>query len=313
MKKNFSLFLNKKFFLALNGSTFFFKQINLFLNLFILVFQLNFLNIVPYHYFNDILYVKWPYYLGSSVFLLLCIFLFSFKQFSICTYLIFVLLIMLVFLLVGWFYDIIIESYMYGKYTVKLRQAINYGFILFLMSEIFLFFGFFWEYFDRIYDPIMLTGNTSLPDGTESMYKSIKPIFATFLLVASGFLVNQSLLTISKDWYETVSYFVGSIILGGLFLYIQYMEYTTLLYIIYENIFSSIFYMLTGFHGFHVVIGLFFLIIQLNRVYKCQFNRIRIQGIILADAYWHFVDYIWVFLYLSVYILTWSIMYRYTV
>jgi len=271
----------------------------------------NYMNIRPVHYFNDILYTSWPFYIGFSIFFFLFFFVLSLKQIDIAYYFIFISLFSFLCMLAGWFKDMIVESVIYGKYSRKLRQALNYGFILFLVSEIFLFVGFFWGYFDRIFDPVVLSGNNSLPFGIEPLYKNIKPIFATFLLVCSGFLINLSYISIKYSWMRALQFSYGSIILGGLFLFIQYMEYTTLLFTINDNVFCSSFYMLTGFHGFHVIVGLIFLLIQQERLYICEFTRQRQQGFVLGVMYWHFVDYIWIFLFISVYVLNWALTYYY--
>jgi cytochrome c oxidase subunit 3 len=271
----------------------------------------NFMGIRPLHYFNDILYTIWPFYIGWSVFFFLFFFLMILKQFVLGYYFILISFFSLLWMLGGRFYDMIIESFVYGKYSRKLRQAINYGFLLFLVSEAFLFSGFFWGYFDRVFDPVIFTGDNSLPFGIEPLYKNIKPIFATFLSVCSGFLVNLSYISIKYSWMRALQFSYIGIILGGLSLFIQYMEYTSLLFTINDNVFCSSFYMLTGFHGFHVIVGLIFLLIQQERLYLCQFNREKQQGFILAVIYWHFVDYIWIFLFFSVYVLNWSLTYYY--
>jgi heme/copper-type cytochrome/quinol oxidase subunit 3 len=300
---------NKK--ININIKPFFVKRYNDIMLLLHVRGSNNFLSIRPLHYFNDILYTAWPFYIGWSVFFFLFFFLMLMKQIAIAYYLILISFFSLLWMLGGWFYDMIIESFVYGKYSRKLRQAINYGFLLFLVSEAFLFFGFFWGYFDRVFDSVVHTGNSSLPFGIEPLYKNIKPIFATFLLVRSGFLINLSYVSIKYSWMRALQFSYGSIVLGGIFLFIQYMEYSSLLFTINDNVFCSVFYMLTGFHGFHVIVGLIFLLIQQERLHLCQFNRERQQGFVLGVIYWHFVDYIWIFLFISVYVLNWSLTYYY--
>lgn len=271
----------------------------------------NYLNIRPLHYFNDIAYTPWPYYIGLGVFFFLLSFIMGFKQLELHGVIMLISFVSLVLTILGWFGDMFIESVVYGKYNRKIRQALNYGFILFLVSEVFLFMGFFWGYFDRLFDPVLWTGGNSLPYGIEPLYKSIKPIFATFLLICSGFFVNLSYVSIKYSWVKAMNYSSVGIILGGLFLYIQFIEYSTLLFTIEDSVFSSSFYMLTGFHGFHVIVGLLFLLIEQERLYNCHFNREKQQGYFMAVMYWHFVDYIWIFLFLSLYITNWSITYYY--
>jgi len=132
---------NKK--ININIKPFFVKRYNDIMLLLHVRGSNNFLSIRPLHYFNDILYTAWPFYIGWSVFFFLFFFLMLMKQIAIAYYLILISFFSLLWMLGGWFYDMIIESFVYGKYSRKLRQAINYGFLLFLVSEAFLFFGFF--------------------------------------------------------------------------------------------------------------------------------------------------------------------------
>lgn len=271
----------------------------------------NFLNIRPVHYFNEIPYTPWPFSISFSLFFVVFGVLLSFKQFEYAYYILYSGLGLTVYFMFGWFNDLSIESIVFGKYNRKVRQSLTYAFILFLCSEIALFGCFFWAYFDRLFDPISVTGGIGLPYGVEPLFKNVKPVFATFLLITSGFFANLSFLSIKYSYFRALNASTASIVLGSLFLYIQYLEYTTLLFTIADSVYCSAFYLLTGFHGAHVIVGLVFLLVQQDRLYKCQFNRERHQGYMFAVFYWHFVDYIWIFLFFSVYVANWSLSYYY--
>lgn len=272
----------------------------------------NFCNVKPTHYFNDIAYTRWPFFLCMATFFVLFYFLMALKRFTIAIPLSFVAFGLLGYYVFCWFSDMILESLIFGRYNRKVRAAISYGFMLFLVSEVFIFSGFFWAYFDRLFDPSVLTGGSSLPYGLEPLFKSFKPIYATLLLVVSGYFANWGIYyTHLGSLVQAYSYAYISVLFGAMFLLVQISEYNSLLFTIADSVYASCFYFLTGFHGIHVTIGLLFLAIQQDRMYRCQFNKTRLQGYRLAVIYWHFVDYIWIFLFLSVYLVNWNYSYYY--
>jgi cytochrome c oxidase subunit 3 len=273
----------------------------------------NFGNIKPRHYANDVLFTRWPFYIALASFLILFYFVMALKQFSYAIPMAFTSLYLLIYYLECWFEDIMLESLIFGKYNRKVRGALAYGFMLFLVSETFIFGGFFWGYFDRLFDSSVLTGGTGLPYGVEPLFLSFKPIYATLLLVVSGYFANWGIYFIHlgrSDYAELYGCF--SVIFGIAFLAIQVSEYSTLSFTIADSVYGSCFYFLTGFHGLHVSIGLLFLIMQVDRIGLRHFNKSRLQGYRLAVIYWHFVDYIWIFLFLSVYVFNWSYSYYYS-
>jgi len=267
----------------------------------------NFCNIKPKHYFFDIPYTRWPLYLCVSIAVFAFYFLLSFKKFAFAMPLALVGLLGIVYFVYCWFSDMVIDSTILGRYNRKVRQSISYGFMLFLVSEIFTFSGFFWGYFDRLFDPSVLTGGTALPYGLEPLFKNMKPVYGTVTLILSGYLANWAVYwTHMGVWtYRTICTDLA-IVTGYLFLGIQFMEYSNLLFTISDSVYGSCFYFLTGFHGLHVIIGLTFLMVQANRMYFCHPNKVRLQGYRLSLIYWHFVDYIWIFLFISVYVINWS-------
>lgn len=272
----------------------------------------NFLNLKPSHYFNDILYTKWPLYISVAVFFMLFYFVMALKRFTIAISLSFVSLGLVLYYVFCWFSDMILESLVFGRYNRKVRAALAYGFMLFLVSEVFIFSGFFWAYFDRLFDPSTLTGGTSLPYGLEPLFKSFKPIYATLVLVVSGYFANWGIYyTHLGSLSDAYWYAYLSVVCGVIFLLVQISEYNSLLFSIADSVYASSFYFLTGFHGLHVTIGLLFLAVQQDRMFRCQFNKARLQGYRLAVIYWHFVDYIWIFLFLAVYVVNWNYSYYY--
>lgn len=270
------------------------------------------------NYFNDIKFTSWPFYLGSCCFVLFFYVIVFLKKFAIMTpfYLLGALLLFL-FFMINWFDDLIYESRMNGRYNRKIRSSLVCGFICFLISEVLLFGGFFWGYFDRFFNPGYILGSFCIPTGTENIDYFRWPLVGTFVLVTSGYFANNSYYFLrSGSLVHCIVFGIGTLVLAVFFLLIQYMEYNGLSLTISDNVFGSYFYLLTGFHGFHVTVGLIFLCEQYSRVmnplythrlwrvYRVNnfYNRDRHLGFAFAIIYWHFVDIIWLFLFFNVYV-----------
>jgi len=272
----------------------------------------NFCNIRPNHYFNDIPFSRWPFFISLAGFFVFFFFGLSLKKFDLALPLFAVSMALLAYYVYGWAYDMILESLVFGRYNRKVRASLLYGFFLFLISEITVFGCFFWAYFDRLFDPTVFAGDCSLPLGMEPLFKTAKPIYATLVLVISGTFANLGLYYIRYGYYDHASATAGfSFVVGTLFLGIQFAEYSHLLFTMGDSVFASSFYLLTGFHGLHVIIGLILLGIASDRVDAYHFSKQRSLGYTIALIYWHFVDYVWIFLFYSVYIVNWNYTYYY--
>lgn len=265
------------------------------------------------HFFNsDLMDTKWPFFISNSLFLGIFYMLLSLKRFDWALQYSLLGFLLMVFFVFMWFREMFLESAIFGKYNRKVRGALTYGFLLFIVSECFFFGGFFWAYFDRFFHPVVYLGNSSLPYGIQSVFESKKSFIATLLLVSSGVFLNYGVyLTRLGSWiYSYILYFIATLE-GVLFLCIQYYEYNkVLLFNITESVYSSSFYLLTGFHGFHVIVGLIFLLTSLSLFhYRYFFSKERTMLLMISVFYWHFVDIIWIFLYLTVYVWNFNLAY----
>jgi heme/copper-type cytochrome/quinol oxidase subunit 3 len=179
--------------------------------------------------------------------------------------------------------------------------------VLFLISEVMLFGGFFWSYFDRVFNPGAIPG-CHLPTGLERIDYWRWPLIGTIVLVTSGYFANHAYYSL-RGGSRSGFYLCGSItlLLGILFLCIQLLEYNGLDIRISDNVYGSFFFLLTGFHGFHVTVGILFLFDQYFRLIGRRrvfaLDRSRHIGVACALIYWHFVDVIWIFLFINVYVL----------
>jgi heme/copper-type cytochrome/quinol oxidase subunit 3 len=259
----------------------------------------------PRHYFNNIEYTKWPFLIGIWVFFFVYYFLLFLNKYLIAEwYLFFFCLIVFIFNMYYWFLDMIIESVFLGRYNRKIRSSIVFGFFLFLVSEIMLFSGFFWTFFDRLFHLNAYTFGVSTFNGLERIQWYNVPLIATIILLSSGYLVNVSYYYLRYGSFHSYLYLVLSILLAFMFLVLQLLEYTELHFTISDSVYSSVFYLLTGFHGVHVLVGTFFLCVSLDRLSDLEYNSNRHLFFGLSIIYWHFVDIIWIFLFIFVYFLS---------
>jgi cytochrome c oxidase subunit 3 len=257
------------------------------------------------HYFNNIEYTKWPFLIALWVFFFIyCLVLFLNKYLIIELPLLFFCFFIFVLNMYYWFYDMLIESFYLGRYNRKIRSSIVFGFFLFLVSEIMLFSGFFWSFFDRIFHITVSTFGTTTLNGIERIQWSNIPLIATLVLVSSGYLVNVSYYYFRFQSYHSIPYILSTIVLAYFFLLLQVQEYIELNFNISDSVYSSLFFLLTGFHGVHVLVGTLFLCVAFDRIYTFQYNSNRHLFLGVALIYWHFVDIIWIFLFIFVYLLT---------
>ena len=202
-----------------------------------------------------------------------------------------------------WFRDILRESFYLGFHTRKVRSGLCLGFLFFLCSEVFLFFSFFWAYLHGALSPDIWLGGSWPPAGITVPSPFTIPLLNTTLLLVSASWLTWAHRSLLMSCYRSCSIGVGlTLFLGLIFISCQLIEYTTLSFTIADSIFGSVFFLGTGFHGLHVVAGIIFLLVGLGRLLAGQFSAHRHLGFTFAIWYWHFVDVIWLFLYVVFYV-----------
>lgn len=189
-----------------------------------------------------------------------------------------------------------------GSHSQNEMRNYVVGFVLFLVSEVLFFFSFFWSYVFMAVNPDVAIGGYWVY--FQSPFNAFGiPLFNTLLLVISGFFATHCIKQIIVDDTDpAVESLLLSIILGGLFLFFQFVEYKTLAFDISTGVFGSLFYILTGFHGSHVVLGLYLLITSFMRLIDDLICYDGYTGVEVSVIYWHFVDVVWLFLFMIVYI-----------
>uniref|UniRef100_UPI0030031824 cytochrome c oxidase subunit III n=1 Tax=Mycetophylax simplex TaxID=341688 RepID=UPI0030031824 len=201
-----------------------------------------------------------------------------------------------------WWKDILRESTYQGNHTFFVFKGMKIGMILFIISEIFFFISFFWAYFHSSLAPSIEIGQLWPPKGIQPFNPFDIPLLNTIILVSSGLTITWSHHSlIMKNFLESKKSLIMTITLGILFSLLQLFEYMNSPFTMADSIYGSTFFIATGFHGIHVIIGTLFLLICLLRLYKLHFSTYHHFGFEAAAWYWHFVDVIWLFLFISIY------------
>lgn len=201
-----------------------------------------------------------------------------------------------------WWRDISREGTFQGLHTLPVTIGLRWGIILFILSEVLFFVSFFWAFFHRRLSPSIELGANWPPSGIIPFNPFQIPLLNSAILLASGVTVTWAHhRLIESNHSQTSQGLFFTIILGVYFTILQAYEYIEAPFTIADSVFGSTFYVATGFHGLHVLIGTTFLIICLIRHLKCHFSINHHFGFEAAAWYWHFVDIVWLFLYVSIY------------
>ena len=211
-------------------------------------------------------------------------------------------LIMVVSSMSFWFRDVIAEGTYLGNHTLSVQKGINMGVGLFVVSEGLFFLAIFWAFFHSALSPNIELGAQWPPMGIESINPFELPLLNTVILLSSGFTVtyaHHSL--IQGNRHGTLYGLVFTVILAIIFTALQAIEYSVSSFTISDGTYGSCFYFGTGFHGLHVIIGTAFLAVGLWRILAYHSTDNHHLGLESGILYWHFVDVVWLFLFISIY------------
>jgi cytochrome c oxidase subunit 3 len=219
-------------------------------------------------------------------------------------------MLVLIYTMAAWWTDVNREAGPGHHHTRVVQLSHRYGMIMFIASEVMFFVAWFWAYFDAsLYatDPVQYARSELLgawpPKGIETFDPWHLPLLNTLILLTSGTTVtwaHHALL--ENDRKGLLQGLTLTIILGVLFSICQAYEYSHAAFGLSGHIYGATFFMATGFHGFHVIIGTIFLAVCLLRAVRGEFTPQRHLGFEFAAWYWHFVDVVWLFLFASIYI-----------
>ena len=233
---------------------------------------------------------------------------------------------LLAFTFVGWWRDVIQESVVRGDHKPVVKLGLRFGMVLFIASEVMFFVAWFWAYFNSAFFPHDVSIGQWPPAGIVTLDPWHFPILNTLILLTSATTVTWAHHAIVHgDRKGAVQGLLLTVCLGLSFTCIQAWEYSHAPFTFGFNgaalapltdpahvslavpgnlgaIYGSTFFMATGFHGFHVIVGTIFLIVCLFRALKGQFTPERHFGFEAAAWYWHFVDVVWLFLFTWIYV-----------
>jgi len=241
--------------------------------------------------------------------------------------------------MLGWWRDVIQESLTGENTSTVIRLGLRYGMILFIASEVMFFAAWFWAFFGAALFPgamdvpltladgspllneegvqaflgndgrAIATGSQWPPQGVTPLNPWHLPLINTLILLLSGTTVTWAHhAVIHGPKRDLINGLRATVFLGVIFTFFQYLEYSEalgegLFKFSGGGIYGASFFMATGFHGLHVLIGTIFLIVCLVRAHKDHFTAERHFGFECAAWYWHFVDVVWLFLFACIYVL----------
>lgn len=209
-----------------------------------------------------------------------------------------------------WWKDVIFEAVTEKAHTPIAQIGLRYGMALFIASEVMFFVAFFWAFFDaslfagqeNMFQRIEYTGGHWPPPQIETISAFDLPLMMTLILLLSGCTVTWAHHAFLDGKQKEAIQALGiTVLLGFSFLCFQVFEYAHATFAFKGGVYPSTFYMATGFHGFHVLVGTIFLFVCWRRAKKGHFTKDSHFGFEAAAWYWHFVDVVWLFLFIAVY------------
>lgn len=223
-----------------------------------------------------------------------------FHNYNISLIIISIFLILITIL--QWWRDIVREGAFLGFHTSNVAKGLRWGIIFFILSEILFFFAFFWAFFHRRLAPTPDLGCAWPPTGVSALNPFSIPLLNTAVLLASGVTVTWAHHRIIEGHHKnSLQALTLTVFLGLYFTFLQAGEYLETSFSIADRVYGSTFFVATGFHGLHVLIGTSFLFVCLWRAFIRHFSTGHHFGFEAAAWYWHFVDVVWIFLYLCIY------------
>jgi len=253
----------------------------------------------PYHLVSP---SPWPLFTCISLLDLTTATVLNMHTFENVGYLLFFAILLLISNMFFWFRDVISEGTYIGNHTLAVQKGLNMGVGLFIVSEALFFLAIFWAYFHSALSPTVELGGQWPPIGIEAINAFELPLLNTVLLLASGVTItysHHSLIQGNRNAALYGGFF--TIILAFIFTGFQGVEYSVSSFTLSDGAYGSCFYFGTGFHGLHVIIGTIFLGVSFWRILSYQLTENRHVGFEAGILYWHFVDVVWLFLFLSVY------------
>jgi cytochrome c oxidase subunit 3 len=254
------------------------------------------------HPFHLVSPSPWPLYSSISLLSLTTSGVLTMHGFSYAKISLFFAFISLILSMSLWWRDVISEGTYLGNHTLAVQKGLILGVGLFIVSEALFFLAIFWAYFHCSLSPVPELGAHWPPMGIETINPYELPLLNTVILLSSGVTVTYAHHSfIQGNRNGALNGIIATVILAIIFTILQGVEYSISSFTISDGIFGTSFYFATGFHGLHVIIGTAFIIVGLWRILNYQLTDHHHLGLESSILYWHFVDIVWIFLYVSIY------------
>ncbi len=280
------------------------------------------------HSFHSVDVSPWPFYISFSVMNMALSPIWFFHSYANAGKFLINSVVITLVIMAAWWRDVIVEGTYEGNHTLDVQRGLRLGVTLFIISEVMFSSGFLWAFFHSSSSPAIQIGGIWPPKGILPMSYLGIPLLNTLILLTSGltvtwfhYIISTNHLVVSntisnigvtENDYESEKLYESTrsegttslcitILLGLIFLSFQIYEYIHATFTLSDGVYGSTFYLLTGFHGFHVMVGTLFSIVCLFRYLVNHFTAAHHIGLEAAIWYWHFVDVVWLFLYISLY------------
>lgn len=254
------------------------------------------------HPFHLVSPSPWPLYTSICMLSLTTSAALSMHNFSNAYYLLYLALILVILSMLLWFRDITAEGTFLGNHTMSVQRGIHVGVILFIVSEVLFFAAIFWAFFHSALTPTIELGAQWPPLGVQPINPFELPLLNTVILVSSGATITYAHHSLIKGGRKGALYgSIATIILAIVFTLFQGIEYTVSSFTISDSVFGTCFFFGTGFHGLHVIIGTIFLSVGFWRIFAYHLTDNHHLGFEAGILYWHFVDVVWLFLFIAIY------------
>lgn len=254
------------------------------------------------HPFHLVSPSPWPLYSSISLLTLTTSGVLTIHGFDNAIYFLGLAFVSLVSSMSFWFRDVISEGTYLGNHTLAVQKGLNLGVALFIVSEGLFFLAIFWAFFHSALSPTVELGAQWPPKGIEAVNPFELPLLNTVILLSSGVTVTYAHHSLIQGNRSGALYgLVYTVLLAIVFTALQGIEYSVSSFTISDGAFGSCFYFGTGFHGLHVMIGTAFIGVGLWRVLAYHSTENHHLGLESSILYWHFVDVVWLFLFISIY------------
>jgi cytochrome c oxidase subunit 3 len=253
----------------------------------------------PYHLVDP---SPWPFVAAFGCFFLTFGLVMFFHGYIGSTNMFFTGFLTIIYVMYTWWRDVVREATYEGQHTAQVQAGLKNGMLLFIVSEVMFFFGFFWAFFHSALAPTPEIGALWPPLGIDTIDAWSVPLLNTIILLSSGATVTQAHHAIvCGNRKKAIEGLVYTIALAIFFTALQAFEYVEATFSISDCVYGSTFFLSTGFHGIHVIVGTIFLLVGTVRLIKHHFTKEHHFGFEAAAWYWHFVDVVWLFLFVVIY------------